>query len=142
MIGRINYFVRLSLPLLTNYMFDLFVTVTLDMAEWKHVLYDVYANIYPSDLQLNYARLRTPYDTNHPIKTLSDQVETAVEYAVAGNTPYSSEQVVSIAFQLVFRQVCLSTTVKYGSARPLTSIPVLTLKPSSLPPIKNGASLS
>ena len=64
-------------------------------------IYTVYANISPADLQLNNARLRTPYNNNHSIKTLIDQVETSVKYSAAGNTSYSSEQVVSIAFQLV-----------------------------------------
>ena len=36
-------------------------------------------------------------------KTIIDQVETPVKYAAAGNTSYSSEQVVSIAVQLVFQ---------------------------------------
>ena len=53
--------------------------------------YAVYAYISPAGLQLNDAKLRTPYNANHPIKTLIDQVETAVKYAAAVNTPYSSE---------------------------------------------------
>ena len=35
-------------------------------------LYSTYANISPSDLQDNNARLRTPYDANHPIENLTD----------------------------------------------------------------------
>ena len=64
-------------------------------------LYAIYANISPAELKLNDARLRTPYGTNHPIETLTDQVGAAVKYAASGNTPYSSDQVVSINFQLI-----------------------------------------
>ena len=65
-------------------------------------LYANYANISPADLQQNDAKLRAPYDANHPIETLIDQVELAVKYAAVGKTSYSAEQVVTIAFQLVF----------------------------------------
>ena len=50
-------------------------------------LYAVYTNISPVDLQLKDARLRTPYDANHSIKTIKDQLETAVKYVAARNTP-------------------------------------------------------
>ena len=66
-------------------------------------LYITYANISPSDLQDNNARLRTPYDANRPIENLTDQIENAVEYASAGQTPYTPEQVVAVAYQLVFK---------------------------------------
>ena len=66
-------------------------------------LYAVYANISPADFQINNTKLCTPCDANHPIETLINQVENPFEYAAARNTPYSYEQVVSIAFQLVFQ---------------------------------------
>ena len=66
-------------------------------------LYSTYANILASDLQENNSKLRAPYDANQPIETLTDQVENAVEYAASGNTPYTPEQVVSVAYQLVFQ---------------------------------------
>ena len=66
-------------------------------------LYANYANISPANLQQNDAKLRAPYDANHPIETLIDQVELAVEYSAVGKTPYSAEKVVTIAFQLVFQ---------------------------------------
>ena len=65
-------------------------------------LYATYANISPSDLQENKTRFRAPYGANQPIKTLINQVETDVEYAADGNTPYSPAQVVATAYQLVF----------------------------------------
>ena len=56
-----------------------------------------------SALQDNYKRLRAPYDSNQPFETLIDQVENAVDYAFAGDTPYTPAQVVGISFQLVFQ---------------------------------------
>ena len=52
-------------------------------------LYSTYANISSSDLQDNDARLRTPYDANNSIKNLTDQIENAVKYAAADQTPYT-----------------------------------------------------
>ena len=66
-------------------------------------LYSTFANISPSDLQENYARLRTPYDANHPIDNLTDQIENAVKYATTGQTTYTPEQVVAVAYQIVFQ---------------------------------------
>ena len=66
-------------------------------------LYSTYANISPSGLQDNDARLRTPYEANHPIENLTDQIENAVGYVAAGQTPYTHEQVVVVAYQLVFQ---------------------------------------
>ena len=66
-------------------------------------IYSTYANISASALQDNDKRLRAPYDSNHQFETLIDQVENAVDYASAGDTPYTPAQVVGIAFQLVFQ---------------------------------------
>ena len=65
--------------------------------------YTTYANISSADLQENDAVFRNPYDTNQPIETLFDRVENCGYYAAAGNTPYSLEQVIGIAFQLVYQ---------------------------------------
>ena len=61
-------------------------------------LYTTYANISASDLQDNDTRLRAPYNRNQPFETRIDQVENAVDYASAGDTPYTPVQVVAIAF--------------------------------------------
>ena len=66
-------------------------------------LYATYSNILPTDLQANDAKLRAPYDANHPVENLFDQVENAVKYAAAGNTPYYPEQVITISFRLFFQ---------------------------------------
>ena len=61
-------------------------------------MYATYANISSSDLQDNDAKLRAPYDAKFPIEALIDQVEGAIEYAAAGNTPYTPLQVVGITY--------------------------------------------
>ena len=66
-------------------------------------LYTTYANISSADLQENDAVFCTPYDINQPIETLFNRVENCGDYAAAGNTPYSLEQVLGIAFQLVYQ---------------------------------------
>ena len=55
------------------------------------------------DLQENDSVFRTPYNINQPIESLFDRVKNCGNYAAAGNTPYSLEQVISIAFQLVYQ---------------------------------------
>ena len=67
------------------------------------LLYKTYANISSADLQENDAVFCTPYDINQPIETLFNRVENCGYYAAAGNTPYSLEKVLGIAFRLVYQ---------------------------------------
>ena len=76
------------------------------MRKLLYHLYTTYAQISPADLQHNDAKLRSPYDANHPIKNLFNHVDNAVEYAASGETPYTPKQVVTMTYQLVF-QTCL-----------------------------------
>lgn len=64
-------------------------------------LYAQYARISSSDLQDNDVAFKTPYDANLPIETLFDQIENGVDYAAAGLSPYTPEQVTNNAFQLI-----------------------------------------
>jgi hypothetical protein len=66
-------------------------------------LYTNYAKITPSDLDANDRAMKQPCDVNQPIEAMYQQIEDAIEFAAAGQTPYSPEQVLSIAYQLVFR---------------------------------------
>ena len=66
-------------------------------------LYSTYANISASALQDNDKKLRAPYDSNQPFENLINQVKNAVDYASAGDMPYTPAQVVEISFQLVFK---------------------------------------
>ena len=76
-----------------------------NISTWKILdhLYTMYDNIFPSDLQDNDAWLRTPYDENHLIENLRDQIEKAVSYAVAGQNPCTPAHIVAITYHLVFQ---------------------------------------
>ena len=65
-------------------------------------LYDAYANITASTLQENDAKMRDPLDPTQPIETFFARVEECQEVAAAGNTPYTTEQVLSIVYQAIF----------------------------------------
>jgi hypothetical protein len=65
-------------------------------------LYAQYARISASDLQDNDVTFKSPYDPNLPIETLFDQIEHGIDYAAAGLSPYSPEQVINNAFQLIY----------------------------------------
>jgi hypothetical protein len=66
-------------------------------------LYTNYAKITTADLEANDRAMKQPCDVNQPIEVMYQQIEDAIEFAAAGQTPYSPEQVLSIAYQLVFR---------------------------------------
>jgi hypothetical protein len=65
-------------------------------------LYAQYARISSSDLQDNDVKFKTPYDPNLPIESLFDQIENGIDYAAAGLSPYSTEQVTNNAYQLIY----------------------------------------
>ena len=81
-------------------------------------LYSTYANISAAALQDNDKKLRAPYDSYQPFKTLIDQVENAVDYASTGDTPYTPAQVVGIAFQLVFQTSLFNDNCKLWQRQP------------------------
>jgi hypothetical protein len=66
-------------------------------------LYANYAKITASDLDKNDAAMKLPCDVNLPIESLFKQIDDAIEYASAGQAPYSPRQVLNIAYQLVLR---------------------------------------
>jgi hypothetical protein len=61
-----------------------------------------YAMIAHTELTQNYERLNTPYDPNQPIETLSQQIQDARAFAVAGGQPYGAAMIVNVAFTLIF----------------------------------------
>ena len=65
-------------------------------------LYTTYGNITPHELQENDKRIRQPYDVAQPFEIFTAQIEDSVEYANAGGTPFSAEQVLSIAYTVLF----------------------------------------
>ena len=80
-------------------------------------LYATYTNISSPDLQDNDAKLRGPYDSNLPIEAIIDQVEGAVKYATAGNTPYNPLKFVGIAYQLIFQTEMFNDNCKQWKRR-------------------------
>jgi hypothetical protein len=75
-------------------------------------LYSNYARITPADLDANGRSMKQPCDANQPIEVLFKQIEDAIEFADAGQTPYSPEQVLNVAYQLVFRTGLFSDECK------------------------------
>ena len=55
------------------------------------------------DLEANKVRMYSPYDVNFPIETLFDHIEEGVEYAAAGCSDFTNEQVVSMAYMTVLK---------------------------------------
>ena len=77
-------------------------------------LYTVYAKISAADLEANNTRMKVPYDVNLPINTFFDQIGDAVEFATAGNAPFTPVQVVNTAYNVIFIQAFLTTIVRFG----------------------------
>jgi hypothetical protein len=76
---------------------------TRTLMELLNHLYNNYAKITPSNLDKNDVPMKQPCDINQPFKILYKQIDDAIAFTAAGQTPYSTQQVLSIAFQLVFR---------------------------------------
>jgi hypothetical protein len=84
-------------------------------------LYKSYAKITPSDLEKNDARLKESYDPNQPPEFLIQHVQDAVDYAAHANCPYSPEQVVTVAYNLVSQTGCFDHDLKDWRAKPDTA---------------------
>ena len=76
-------------------------------------LYTQYVNIAPQDLQENDVKMKTLFNVSLSIETLYDQIEDDVELVDAGSTPYTTEQVVGIAYNLVFSIGQLTEACRY-----------------------------
>lgn len=64
-------------------------------------LFTSYGRITPYDLQTNDKHFHEPWDPSSPFETCIDKVETAIEYAADGNSPYTVLQIVNNAYNLV-----------------------------------------
>ena len=65
-------------------------------------LYNQYGRLSPADLQENDTRMRAQYDPNQPIEAFIDQIEGSMALAAAANAPYTSPQIVAIAYNTIF----------------------------------------
>ena len=81
-------------------------------------LYRTYAKINTGDLEANSTRMKERYDCNLPIETFFDQIEDAVEYASAGNAPFTPVQVVNTAFNVIFRTGLFNDDCKVWKRKP------------------------
>lgn len=70
--------------------------------ELLEYLYTNYAKITMGDLQENKKKMNKPYDPNKPFEVLIDQIEDAIEFAAAAKCPFTSKQIVTTAYNLVF----------------------------------------
>ena len=65
-------------------------------------LYTNYGIITAVDVMKNEKCMSAPYDISIAIKSHSDQIEDAVEFAEAGNSPFSTTQITTRAFIQMF----------------------------------------
>ena len=66
-------------------------------------LFDNYGNITPLELEDNDTKMRTTWDQNSPFDCLIKQIEDGQDYADDGSQPYTAEQLLRIAYTLVFK---------------------------------------
>lgn len=81
-------------------------------------LYAQYARISAADLQANDITFKKPYDPNMPIETLFDQIDNGIDYAAAGLSPYTAEQVINNGFQLLYATGMFLEDCKIWKRRP------------------------
>jgi hypothetical protein len=66
---------------------------------FKH-LYATYANINALDLLSNDEQMKADYNANQPIELFFDQIDDAVDFAAAGDCPYTPTQVTAICYYI------------------------------------------
>ena len=66
-------------------------------------MHQSYCNITPVALADNDDKMKRPYDQEQPIERVFDRIKSATEFADAGKTAYSKEQIIEIAYNIVFQ---------------------------------------
>ena len=66
-------------------------------------LFDNYGSINPLELEDNDTKMRATWDPNSPFNCLVKQIEDGQDYADDGGQPYTAEQLLRIAYTLVFK---------------------------------------
>ena len=69
------------------------------------------------DLEDNDKRARAEYNVNQPVEFLINQIDDSVDIAAAAVNPYLAEQVVTIAYNLVFKTGMFADDCKMWSRR-------------------------
>ena len=75
-------------------------------------LYNTYAKIADYDLEENKEAMAANYDVNLPIETFFKRIEECVQYAAAGNTPFTAAQVISTDFRTIQKTGMLTDECK------------------------------
>ena len=65
-------------------------------------LFQNYGNITQYDIKENDKKLKEKWDANTPIKMLFDQIEDAQDFAAAAGQPYTNNQLLTTAYNLVY----------------------------------------
>jgi len=74
-------------------------------------LYNTYGNITELELIENEEKMKTPWNQSEPLETVFHQIEEAVEFAQHGNSPFTNNQVLNIAYYImaqanIFKEAC------------------------------------
>jgi hypothetical protein len=83
----------------------------------SHLL-QTYGNITPSDLATNDQKFRSAYDPAQPIEHLFSQIEDTMDFADAGGSPYTTAQVLTNSYSLVFNTGLLPESCREWRRRP------------------------
>ena len=84
-------------------------------------LFNNYGNITPLELEDNDTKMCATWDPNSPFDCLIKQVEDGQDYADDGGQPYTAEQLLRIAYTLVFKTGLYFEDCKAWNARPTTA---------------------
>ena len=75
-------------------------------------LYNTYEKTNPRDLRKNAKIMNEVIDLNLPIETFFRRIEDCVDYATAGKTPFSPEQVVNSSFYTVQKSGVITEDIR------------------------------
>jgi hypothetical protein len=81
-----------------------------------------YSLITPTDLatnNINNIKMKQAYDPSQPVETIFAQIEDAFNFANSGQAPYSPQQVVALAYTLVFNTGIFSESCRNWRHQPL-----------------------
>ena len=77
-------------------------------------LFRNYRNITQYDIEENDKKLKEKWDANTPIEMLFDQIDEAQDFAAAAGQPYTNNQLLTTAYNLVYTTGLFLTTAKHG----------------------------
>jgi hypothetical protein len=90
-----------------------------------HYLFNAYRKITPQKLNVNAKMTKEQWDPSTPIIYLFSKIQDGVDKADAGNAPYTVNQVLSIAFNHVFRTGTMqSSCERWTALAPMGKLPV------------------